>query len=294
MGTHVGALGLTAGRVLVRAHAAPATTRSASAPARSTRSPASRAAIDARDRRAADGGRERRASDRRPPVELRRGAADRGDRLRRSTGVRAAAQQESSLRPLARARRTSRTDTITTARPRHDHDKHRRPSPKAGTLDFNMRAAYIHILADAMTSVLAIVALALGMWAGLWYLDPRWACVGGVVIIWWAIGLCRQASGQLLDVVSSPRARGRRAPASSRRIDDVRVADLHVWELGPGRRSCIVSIVTSSPRDVDFYREHRPRRAADRAPDDRDPPLRASRMWDNVENEAQVAHRHEH
>jgi cation diffusion facilitator family transporter len=126
--------------------------------------------------------------------------------------------------------------------------------PKAGTIDWNMRAAYIHILADALTSVLAIVALSLGYWAGVWFLDPMVGIVGGVVISWWAIGLCRQASRQLLDVVSSP-AHEARVREQLEAIDDVRVADLHVWELGPGRRSCIVSLVTSTPRDVDHYRQ---------------------------------------
>ncbi len=136
----------------------------------------------------------------------------------------------------------------------HDHHGHGPAKPTAGSLDFNMRAAFIHVLADAMTSVLAIIALALGMWAGLWFLDPAMGLLGGIVIIWWAIGLCRQASGQLLDVVSSPKHEAVvRSKLES--IDDVRVADLHVWELGPGRRSCIVSVVTSTPRDVDFYRD---------------------------------------
>ena len=146
----------------------------------------------------------------------------------------------------------------------HDHDHHDhdhgngKPTgdgkPKAGTIDWNMRAAYIHILADALTSVLAIVALSLGYWAGAWFLDPLVGIVGGLVIVWWAIGLCRQASRQLLDVVSSP-AHEERVRAKLEAIDDVRVADLHVWELGPGRRSCIVSLVTSTPRDVDHYRQ---------------------------------------
>ena len=125
--------------------------------------------------------------------------------------------------------------------------------PQAGTLDFNMRAAYIHILADALTSLFAIFALTLGKWAGLWFLDPLMGVIGGVVIAWWAISLCRQASRQLLDVVSSP-AHERRVRERLQQIDDVQVADLHVWELGPGRRSCIVSIVTAVPRDVAFYR----------------------------------------
>jgi cation diffusion facilitator family transporter len=127
-------------------------------------------------------------------------------------------------------------------------------APKAGTMDWNMRAAYIHILADALTSLLAIIALSLGYWAGIWYLDPLVGVVGGIVIAWWAVGLCRQSSRQLLDVVSSP-SHEHRVRTQLEGIDDVRVADLHVWELGPGRRSCIVSLVTSTPRDVDFYRQ---------------------------------------
>ena len=144
----------------------------------------------------------------------------------------------------------------------HDHDHHDahhdhgngKSLPKAGTIDWNMRAAYIHILADALTSMLAIIALALGYWAGVWWLDPTVGIVGGVVIIVWAISLCRQSSRQLLDVVSSP-THEERVRAQLEAIDDVRVADLHVWELGPGRRSCIVSLVTATPRDVDFYRK---------------------------------------
>lgn len=142
----------------------------------------------------------------------------------------------------------------------HDHDHahaahdHVKPKVEAGTLDFNLRAAYIHILADAFTSLLAIAALAAGKWAGAWYLDPLMGPIGGAVILWWSVTLCRQASGQLLDVTSSTKHEEvvrRRLEA----IDDVRVADLHVWELGPGRRSCIVSVVTATPRDLSYYRD---------------------------------------
>lgn len=140
----------------------------------------------------------------------------------------------------------------------HDHDHaphdHGNGQPKAGTIDWNMRAAYIHILADALTSLLAIIALSLGYWAGIWFLDPIVGIIGGIVIAWWAVGLCRQSSRQLLDVVSSP-AHEDRVRHHLEGIDDVRVADLHVWELGPGRRSCIVSLVTSTPREVEFYRQ---------------------------------------
>ena len=135
----------------------------------------------------------------------------------------------------------------------HDHGGEE-PAPVPGTLDFNLRAAYIHIIADAMTSLFAMGALSLGWWANLWFLDPLMGLVGGAVITWWAVSLCRQASRQLLDVVSSPRHEQivrQRLEA----IDDVRVADLHVWELGPGRRSCIVSVVTAHPREVTDYRD---------------------------------------
>jgi cation diffusion facilitator family transporter len=136
----------------------------------------------------------------------------------------------------------------------HGHGHDHRAKPQPGTLDFNLRAAYIHIVADAMTSLLTIAALALSGWADLWYLDPLMGLVGGAVIFGWAVSLCRQASGQLLDVVSSPRHE-QIVRERLEAIDDVRVADLHVWELGPGRRSCIVSLVTARPREVTDYRD---------------------------------------
>jgi cation diffusion facilitator family transporter len=161
----------------------------------------------------------------------------------------------------------------------------------AGTLDFNLRAAYIHILADALTSLLAIGALTLGKFAGLWYLDPAMGLIGGAVIVWWAVSLCRQASRQLLDVVSSPKHEAE-VRHKLEAIDDVQVADLHVWELGPGRRSCIVSIVTSTPRDVGFYRE-----TVLAALDVAHLTIEIHQCGlahDDVGGEAQVAHHHEH
>jgi cation diffusion facilitator family transporter len=140
----------------------------------------------------------------------------------------------------------------------HDHAQHFPHdglvhSPQAGTLDFNLRAAYVHILADAMTSVLALAALTLGKVANWWFLDPLMGPIGGAVILWWSFSLCRQASRQLLDVVSSP-AHEAIVRDKLQAIDDVRVTDLHIWELGPGRRSCIVSLVSAAPRELDFYR----------------------------------------
>lgn len=119
--------------------------------------------------------------------------------------------------------------------------------------DHNLRAAYIHVLADALTSVLAIVALLAGRYLNWWFLDPVMGIVGGVVIMRWSIDLCRRASRQLLDLVPS-RDLADQIRERLEAIDDVRVADLHVWELGPKRQSCIVSLVTSTPRDTEHYR----------------------------------------
>jgi cation diffusion facilitator family transporter len=136
----------------------------------------------------------------------------------------------------------------------HDHEGHDH-GPQRGepARDHNLRAAYLHVVADALTSVLAIAALLAGKYLGWWFLDPAMGILGGVVIMRWSIDLCRQASRQLLDAVLASDCESvlrRKLEA----IDDVKVADLHVWELGPGRRGCIVSLVTSTPRDTDYYR----------------------------------------
>ena len=131
----------------------------------------------------------------------------------------------------------------------HDHDH-----PHEHARDHNLRAAYFHVLADALTSVLAIGALALGRAFGWWFLDPAMGIVGGLLIARWSFGLCRDASRQLLDAVPSPEM-ARRILARLETIDDVRVADLHLWEIAPGRRGCIVSLVTGQPRETEYYRD---------------------------------------
>jgi cation diffusion facilitator family transporter len=128
----------------------------------------------------------------------------------------------------------------------HDHHHHGR--------DQNLRAAYLHVLADALTSVLAIAALLAGRYLGWWFLDPGMGVVGGVLIARWSFGLCRDTSRQLLDAVPSTEL-ARRIALRLEGIDDVRVADLHLWEIAPGRQGCIVSLVSSEPRDTSFYRE---------------------------------------
>jgi len=123
-----------------------------------------------------------------------------------------------------------------------------------GVHDHNLRSAYLHVLADTLTSVLAIAALLGGRYAGLVFLDPLMAIVGGLVILHWSIGLCRGSAHRLLDLVSSDEvAHAIRTQVES--LDDARVVDLHLWELAPGRLGGIVSILASEPRPVAEYRE---------------------------------------
>ena len=102
-------------------------------------------------------------------------------------------------------------------------------------IDNNMRAAYVHVLADAATSLLAIVALACGYYFGLGFLDPVAALVGAFVIASWAYGLIRDSAMVLLDADADPKMSG--AIRSTIEQDlGARVADLHLWRLGPGHQ----------------------------------------------------------
>jgi cation diffusion facilitator family transporter len=135
-------------------------------------------------------------------------------------------------------------------------DPHEHPSDagdEGHVHDHNLRAAYLHVIADAVTSVAAIAALVCGRYLGLRFLDPVMALVSGLVILRWGAGLCRTSALQLLDAVPE-RALAHRIRSSIELLDDARVTDLHVWELGPGRRGCIVSLSASAPRSIEEYR----------------------------------------
>jgi cation diffusion facilitator family transporter len=142
----------------------------------------------------------------------------------------------------------------------HEHDDHEHRADERGDgaghhahHDHNLRSAYLHVLADALTSVLAILALVGGRYLGWAMLDPLMGIVGGVVILKWGIGLCRSAGQQLLDTVPSQRLLDA-IRAKIEAVGDARVADLHLWDIGPGQRACIVSLVTSAPESPSFYR----------------------------------------
>ncbi len=127
----------------------------------------------------------------------------------------------------------------------HDHDAHHQ--------DHNLRAAYLHVLADALTSLLAIIALVAGMFLGWLWLDAVMGLVGGMLIMRWAWGLLRDTSAILLDsAVSSSTVEAVRAAIEA--DADNRVADLHLWRVGPRHLAAIISVVSHYPQPPEHYK----------------------------------------
>jgi cation diffusion facilitator family transporter len=123
------------------------------------------------------------------------------------------------------------------------HHGHDHAHGHAHGTDNNMRAAYVHVLADAATSVLAIAALACGYYFGLGILDPISGLVGAFVIASWAYGLIRDSAMVLLDADADPEmSREIRSHLESEL--GARIADLHLWRLGPGHRGLIISLIS--------------------------------------------------
>ncbi|TCR02599.1 CDF family Co(II)/Ni(II) efflux transporter DmeF [Neorhizobium sp. JUb45] len=138
----------------------------------------------------------------------------------------------------------------------HDHGhahQHHGHVAHAGK-DNNLRAAYLHVLADALTSVLAIVALALGNLYGWTWLDPIMGVVGGLVIARWSWGLVRVTSGVLLDALPQAKAMSKEIRTRMENEGD-RVTDLHIWQVGPGHHAAIIAISAENPRAPAFYKE---------------------------------------
>ena len=135
----------------------------------------------------------------------------------------------------------------------HDHDRDDHPHEHHDHHDHNLRAAYVHVLADALTSVLAIVALLLGKYLGWWWMDPAMGCVGALVIANWSWTLIRRTGSILVDHDDG----GGLDKVVRRAIEadgDNRLSDLHLWRIGPGHWAAIVAVVTAQPRDADHYR----------------------------------------
>ncbi|MGA2750830.1 MAG: CDF family Co(II)/Ni(II) efflux transporter DmeF [Verrucomicrobiota bacterium] len=121
--------------------------------------------------------------------------------------------------------------------------------------DLNLRAAYIHVLADSFTTFTAICALVAGKFIGWFWLDPVVGIAGSAVVFSWAWNLLRDTSGILVD----------RTPESTDLKEEIRrviesdgdslITDLHVWQIGAGVFAAIVSVVAHEPKSADAYRE---------------------------------------
>jgi cation diffusion facilitator family transporter len=147
----------------------------------------------------------------------------------------------------------------------HDHDHHHGEEPHRIELDDhaaghathqrdnNMRAAVVHVMADAAVSVLVIAGLVLARAFGWLWMDPLAGLIGAVVIANWSVGLLRDTGSILLDRTPDPRMAEKVRNVIESEGDQV--TDLHLWRLGPGHLGAIVSVATSGAREAAHYRQ---------------------------------------
>jgi cation diffusion facilitator family transporter len=136
----------------------------------------------------------------------------------------------------------------------HDHGADEHDRDHGLRHDRNMRAAFLHVAADALTSVLAIAALVAGLALGWLWLDPAVGILGAALIGWWAWGMLADCGRMLLDYG----AHGGIAETIAARIEadaDNRIADLHVWQVGPRHLGVILSVVTHAPEPPQHYKD---------------------------------------
>jgi cation diffusion facilitator family transporter len=135
----------------------------------------------------------------------------------------------------------------------HDHD-HAHGGHDGHHHDHNLRAAYLHVVADALTSVMAIGALLAGRYLGWGWIDPVVAVVGALVILKWGVGLIRETGRQLIDLDPSKKHR-EQVKAALEGVAGTRVMDLHLWRVGPRQLVCMVSVSSPAPRPLEEYKQ---------------------------------------
>ncbi len=133
----------------------------------------------------------------------------------------------------------------------HGHDQH----SHAGHGDLNLRSAYLHMLADAATSVMAIVALLGGMLWGFAWLDPAMGLIGAVLVAAWALGLLRDSSRVLLDAEMDAPVTQEVREAIAEGPLPADITDLHVWRVGKDKYACIVAVVGEPEVTPDYIRQ---------------------------------------
>jgi cation diffusion facilitator family transporter len=132
----------------------------------------------------------------------------------------------------------------------HGHDDHHH-----GHDDLNLRSAYIHVIADAFTSVLAIAALSCGRFFGIRWLDPVCGLIGAAVIVQWACSLIGSTQAILLDFEPPTCDLREEIRKAIDQFADTRICDLHIWQVGVNRFAAIISIVTGTPQLPEVYKQ---------------------------------------
>jgi cation diffusion facilitator family transporter len=137
-------------------------------------------------------------------------------------------------------------------RDKHDHDHQKYGHEHQHSRDLNLRAAYVHVLADAAVSILAVVGLVIAREVGWLWIDAVMGIIGAAVISNWALGLIRDAGSVLLDI--RPDAELVRSVRECLERGSDRVADLHLWRVGPGHNAVVATIVSHEPQAPNFYK----------------------------------------
>ena len=122
--------------------------------------------------------------------------------------------------------------------------------------DHNLRSAYLHVMADALTSLLAIFALLGAKYLNAYWMDPAMGIIGSLLVARWSIGLLRLSGGVLLDKQAAPDIQD--AVRSALEDDQTRVADLHVWCIGPDIHAVIAVLVSQAPQSPEHYKARLP------------------------------------
>jgi cation diffusion facilitator family transporter len=136
----------------------------------------------------------------------------------------------------------------------HEHGSHSEPRSHSQAHDINLKSAYIHVLADAATSVLAIIALTAGkVWGAAW-LDPVMGIVGSAVISQWAYGLIHQTQIILLDKEPEDCDLNQEIRKSIESDGDSVITDLHIWQVGSNKFAAIISLVAHQPKSPEAYK----------------------------------------
>lgn len=135
----------------------------------------------------------------------------------------------------------------------HHHDHGHGDSDHHHDHDHNMKAAYLHVLADALTSVLAIVALLTGKYMGIIWIDPIMGIVGAIVILHWSYGLIKESSTVLLDKSVDVSTFEKISQTLDKR--NTIINDIHVWKIASTHQAAILSVSSTSPLSIEEYKK---------------------------------------